>query len=46
MTEDSTEELKVENGLLKNELRSLNNEMSLLLNRTKGAERGKCVANL
>lgn len=33
--EDSIEELRTENGLLKNELRSLNNEMSLLLHRTK-----------
>lgn len=34
--EDSIEELRTENGLLKNELRSLNSEMSLLLHRTKG----------
>ncbi|XP_021929852.1 golgin subfamily A member 5 isoform X2 [Zootermopsis nevadensis] len=42
MTEDSSEELKVENGLLKNELRSLNSEMSQLLSRAKNAEKDNC----
>ncbi|PNF30873.1 Golgin subfamily A member 5 [Cryptotermes secundus] len=33
--DNSIEELRIENGFLKNELRSLNNEMSLLLHRSK-----------
>jgi hypothetical protein len=36
----SVEALKTENGLLKNELRSSNTELSLLLHRTKTAEKG------
>jgi hypothetical protein len=38
---DFVEELKTENSLLKNELRSLNSEMSQLLLRTKTAEKGR-----
>lgn len=36
---DAAAELRTENSMLKNELRSLNNEMSLLLQRTKSAEK-------
>jgi DNA repair exonuclease SbcCD ATPase subunit len=38
----SVEALQTENGLLKNELRSSNTELSLLLHRTKTAEKENC----
>ena len=38
--DDAAAELKTENELLKNELRSLNGEMTLLLQRAKSAEKG------
>lgn len=40
ISSDHINNLEGENQMLRNEVRSLNNEMSLLLHRTKAAERG------